>query len=150
MTAKAIGITDAEMRVYIEYKNSLEGILQKVNDISEALTEYEGTIRIKSTDTIHLSNGRPDRYFRDRNLLELSLKDNSIELQNKLISIYRTRKNYCERIEEILRTLDQESMELLSYRYFDNLTLEEIADKTFYSVQGVNNKLNKMLKFQLS
>ena len=39
MTTRAIGVTDAEMRVYAEYKNSLTDILDKINEIGEELAE---------------------------------------------------------------------------------------------------------------
>lgn len=148
MTTKAIGVTDAEMRVYAEYKNSLTDILDKINEISETLLEFERGKFIDSKSVVNVTNYSKDRYFRDRNLLNIGTKEFMKKWQDQYIKTYRDRLNYCLRIEEILKSLDSDSFNILYMRYFDDMTFEQIGKKIYMSPQGVSNRIRKLLKNQ--
>ena len=89
MTTKAIGVTDAEMRVYVEYKKSLTYILDKINKIGETLLEFERGKFIDSKSIVNVTNYSKDRYFRDRNLLNIGTKEFMKKWQDQYIKTYR-------------------------------------------------------------
>ena len=105
---------------------------------------------IDSKSVVNVTNYSRDRYFRDRNLLNIGTKEFMKKWQDQYIQAYRDRLNYCLRIEEILKSLDSESFDILYMRYFDDMTFEQIGRKIYMSPQGVSNRLQKLLKNQLA
>lgn len=145
-----IGITDAEMRVYVEYKKSLDDIQKKIHLFKDQLNAIES----KPAGNGSLISIRT--YDHDTHKFEEESIFKKLEVINwweSVIYYYETmyddRKAYCKRISDILETLPKETLELLQFRYFDNMTLEEIAEKTYSNRQTIFLKLRKLMKFQL-
>lgn len=145
-----IGVTNAEMRVYAEYLEEKIYILDQIDKLEEEKEEMSRSI-IKSTSIIRLPNKKGYKdYFRDYMstfILKREVIDKEINALRAMIDI---RTEFCARIEERLDRLGTDDRRLLDLRYLDKLTLEQIAEKIHSNRQSVNDRLNKILKFQLS
>ena len=145
-----IGVTNAEMRVYAEYLEEKIYILDQIDKLEEEKEEMSRSI-IKSTSIIRLPNKKGYKdYFRDYMstfILKREVIDKEINALRTMIDI---RTEFCARIEERLDRLGTDDRRLLDLRYLDKLTLEQIAEKIHSNRQSVNDRLNKILKFQLS
>lgn len=145
-----IGVTNAEMRVYAEYLDEKIYILDQIDKLEEEKEEMSRSI-IKSTSIIRLPNKKEYKdYFRDYMstfILKREVIDKEINALRTMIDI---RTEFCARIEERLDRLGTDDRRLLDLRYLDKLTLEQIAEKIHSNRQSVNDRLNKILKFQLS
>lgn len=148
--ALPIGVTNAEMRVYAEYLEEKIYILDQIDKLEEEKEEMSRSI-IKSTSIIRLPNKKAYKdYFRDYMstfILKREVIDKEINALRTMIDI---RTEFCARIEERLDRLGTDDRRLLDLRYLDKLTLEQIAEKIHSNRQSVNDRLNKILKFQLS
>lgn len=145
-----IGVTNAEMRVYAEYLDEKIYILDQIDKLEEEKEEMSRSI-MKSTSLIRLPNKKEYKdYFRDYMgafILKREVIDKEINALRSMIDI---RTEFCARIEERLDRLGTDDRRLLDLRYLDKLTLEQIAEKIHSNRQSVNDRLNKILKFQLS
>lgn len=145
-----IGVTSAEMRVYAEYLEEKIYILDQIEKLRQEKDQLARSV-IKSTWFINISKKREYKdYFQDY-MSTFILKSEIIDKEIKaLYSMIDLRTEFCARIDERLERLDTDDRRLINLRYLDKLTLEQIAEKIHSNRQSVNDRLNKILKFQLA
>lgn len=143
-----IGITDAEMRVYAEYMEEIKSILDAKKNYEEKKLQNENR-DISSKSFVKIGTKDALDFYRDEVLDKMARDEMYSQIIDGLQEMYDNRKQYCIRIEDRLEGLDEKTKQLLYFRYFDHMTLEEIAKKTASNRQSVFEKLNKILKFQL-
>lgn len=145
-----IGVTSAEMRVYAEYLEEKIYILDQIEKLRQEKDQLARSV-VKSTWFINVSKKREYKdYFQDY-MSTFILKSEIIDKEIKaLYSMIDLRTEFCARIDERLERLDTDDRRLINLRYLDKLTLEQIAEKIHSNRQSVNDRLNKILKFQLA
>lgn len=148
MTDICIGITDAEMRVYVEYMEEMEYINQKIFDTLLDKHAFESLVNTSSVIKLGVKN--PGGNFHEKVLDYIDRNDEFDDILSDYREMYNYRANFVNRIDDKLKLLDEDTVKLLAYRYLDGLTYEEIAEKTFSNRQTVYERLHKILKFQLS
>lgn len=144
-----IGVTDAEMRVYSEYLSERTDILDKIKSLKK---EKEALIRgcIKSSSFVDISKQWQKDWYHDYMADFIMQRDAYTDQISGLQSMMDTRVAFCARIEERLKKLDTDDYDLVTMRYLDKLSLEDIAEKTHSNRQTVNDRIHKLLKFQLN
>ncbi len=144
-----IGVTDAEMRVYSEYLSEQIDILKKIESLKK---EKEALIRgcFKSSSFVDLSKQWQKDWYHDYMADFILQRDAYTDQIAGLQSMMDIRIAFCARVEERLKKLDTDDYDLITMRYLDKLSLEEVAEKTHSNRQTVNDRIHKLLKFQLN
>lgn len=143
-----IGISHAEMQLYAEYINQKAIILDEITTVKKK-KEYLVNSMIKTSSIISItSSSRYKDVFYDY-MSDFIVERDILDQRIKALEVMRDiRTEYCERIEEHLAKLGADDKRLINLRYFDKLTLEQIAEKVHSNRQTVNERIHKILKFQ--
>lgn len=138
-----IKISDAEMRVYVQYLVELLEIEQCKNLLETALDENF----VSTSSIINISNDISQKYFIDVGL------DNAIkalalkEADESLSTMAQFKINYCNMVSKYLEQLSEDDNVLLELRYLKRYTLEKIAELLHSNRQTVWNRLHEILIF---
>lgn len=136
------------MQLYAEYINQKAIILDEMDTLKKEKEDLVNSM-VKTSSIISITSSQ--RYkdaFYDY-MSDFIIERDILDQRIKALEVMRDiRTEYCARIEEHLAKLNIEDSRLLNLRYFDKLTLEQIAEKVHSNRQTVNERIHKILKFQ--
>lgn len=128
----------------------IQEVLENYNSLKASITIAEGEIQELKNEVKDIKTSQPDGMPKAKGFTESSIENAIVEKEEKIVrkQRYINSMNYkIGIVDSLVKTLKKHNQEIIEMKYFQMMSIEEIATKKERSYRTLQKTITKSIKF---